>query len=60
MKIREIKNASNQELLSWLIGSAMRDHVTKQEAKIADRICTELLTREIIDDADALYDTWRG
>lgn len=60
MNKREIKTATNQELLERLMGTCFITRVTKPIDAEAKSICKELEERGTIQNAADLYKIWRG
>lgn len=60
MKKSEVKTASNQRLIEYLIATAFLSTVPKSKEAIAFAACEELKNRSVIDDSMALFKMWRG
>ncbi len=58
MNKKEVKEASNAEMIIWLMHTQKTYQVTKREKKTAKYICQELEKRGVIEDHQSIYEEW--
>lgn len=60
MKKSEIKKATNERLIMWLISTSRKDKVSESDEKTFVAVCEELKARGAISDYTDLYTCWRA
>lgn len=54
MKLTEIKTATNEVLITVLMGSVRGAYISNRELKLTDRVVEELINRGVISDGEEI------